>query len=184
MTWSLTFLPPIFTLSTTACSSGPLLDRNWQSTCSRAVTEILQSLDKAICHTSVCAAHTWVRVLLSEPPWIPLSHNNNIPHHCPNHGHTTERKPGEASGRRAEVVRRDTKRGEEGIKEWFKSLKILPLAYICFFQQNYDQLLCRQISNSKKQQIVAKNTKWRMFLYKQKLLVCLHERDPHKQRKR
>lgn len=110
-----------------------LLDKNYKSTCIRAPTSQQCNLPH-ICQCCACL-HMYILVigysiylcvcaLLSEPLWVPLSQNNNIPHHHPNHGHTTKRKSSEVRGRRAEVVNRRTKlERREGLLE-FKALKI------------------------------------------------------------
>lgn len=67
--------------------------------------------------------------LLSEPAWIPLSQNNNIPHHCPDCGHTTEKEAqrDEVEGRRG---------ARTGDKQVSKALKISKLSDTLRFYLN------------------------------------------------
>lgn len=83
------------------------------------------STEQSATHLSLLRLLTCVRilvcvcVLLSEPPWFPLSNNNNIPHHCPNHQQATESIPrdkGGAKSRDDEEKDKDRRGRNEGYR--------------------------------------------------------------------
>lgn len=94
-----------------------LLDRNWQSTCSRATMGIL-SLNNAIYCTSVCVAHTCICahtcVCVRATVWATLNpsksqqqHSSSLPQPRTHHQEETQRGEGE-----------EGRGGEEKDKEW------------------------------------------------------------------